>query len=131
MAGIDKTYIDGNEYPIYRQWWIDNYHKMVKDLKEPIYLYTFNIFDEDFEEITPEFLKNHTQDLDNCDGRYDFAIWNTSETVDKWLIKNCDIPSFRERMLEVYSRRWSGFKGQSWISKPKMKEKKFRFSGRR
>ena len=28
MAGIDKTYIDGKDYSIYRQWWIDNYDKM-------------------------------------------------------------------------------------------------------
>lgn len=32
MASIDKTYIDGKEYPLYRSWWIENYEKMQKEL---------------------------------------------------------------------------------------------------
>ena len=120
MAGIDKTYIDGKDYPLYRQWWIDNYHKMVKELGNPIWLYTFSIFDND---PTPEFLLNTTIDLDEYKNRYDFAIWNTSERIDKWLVKNCEIKSFRNRMLEVYSYKWGGFKGQKWVPKPKNKLK--------
>ena len=34
MASIDKLYIDGKEYPLYRQWWIDNYEKMKKEVFE-------------------------------------------------------------------------------------------------
>ena len=30
MAGVDKTYIDGKEYPLYRKWRIDNYDKKKK-----------------------------------------------------------------------------------------------------
>lgn len=122
MAGIDKTYIDGKDYPLYRQWWINNYQKMVEELGNPIWLYTFSIFDLD-DDPTPEFLLNITIDLDYYSRRYDFAIWNTSEKVDKWLIRNCDIQSFRNRILEVYDYKWSGFKGQSWVPKPKSKLK--------
>jgi hypothetical protein len=127
MAGIDKTYIDGKEYPIYRNWWIENYEKMVKQFGEAIWLYPFSIFDCDLDfEITPEFLKNNTADLDYCKNRYDFPIWNTSESEDKWLVKNCEIQSFRNRMLECYNHKWKGFKGQNWIPKPRKKEKYIR-----
>ena len=123
MAGIDKTYIDGKEYQIYRQWWIDNYEKMTKELGEAIWLYTFSIFDEWDIDITPEYLKNNKQDIVHYGTVSDFPIWNTSEKVDKWLIKNCDIASFRERMLDVYGHKWKGFKGQKWIPKPKKIQK--------
>ena len=121
MAGIDKTYIDGKDYTIYRNWWIENYSKMVKELGRPICLYTFCIFDEN--EITPEFLKENTQDIEETKNSYDFPIWNTSETVDKWLIRNCEIKSFRDRMLDVYPSNWKGFKGQKWVPKPRKKQK--------
>lgn len=124
MAGIDKTYIDGKEYPLYRQWWIDNYDKMQKELGTYIYLYPFGAFyPNEPDEITPEFLLNNDIDLREYKTRYDFPIWNTSEAVDKWLIKNCDIQSFRNRMLEVYPHKWAGFKNQKWIPKPKIKPK--------
>ena len=123
MAGINKTYIDGREYKIYRQWWIDNYDKMVKELGEAIWLYTFSIFNEHHDNITPEFLNENDNDLESYKNAFDFPIWNTSEKVDKWLIKNCDIASFRRRMLYVYNHRWDGFKGQKWIPKPKKKQK--------
>ena len=128
MAGIDKTYIDGKDYPLYRQWWIDNYDKMIKELGDPIWLYPFNYFaplsyKDDFPEITPEFLKDNTGDLDYYKNSHDFPIWNTSESKDKWLIKNCNIQSFRNRMLEVYPHNWKGFKGQNWIPKPRRKPK--------
>ena len=125
MAGIDKTYIDGNDYPLYRQWWIDNYEAMVKELGRPIYLYPFSILlyahNVRMEDITPEFLMTHTEDLEHYKRSYDFAIWNTSERQDKWLIKHCPIPSYRERMLSVYSSRWPGFKGQKWLPKKNVK----------
>ncbi len=120
MAGIDKTYIDGKDYHLYREWWIANYEKMVKEI-EPIWLYTFNIFDDWDTDITPEYLAANTKDLDHFKNSYDFIIWNTSESVDKWLIKNCPIQSFRDRMLEVYPSNWKGFKGQDWVPKPNKK----------
>ena len=123
MAGIDKTYIDGKEYVIYRQWWIDNYEKMRKELGKAIWLYTFSIFDEWDIDITPEYLEKNDKDLKHYKNAFDFAIWNTSEKVDKWLIKNCDIVSFRERMIDVYDHKWNGFKGQNWIPKSKKKQK--------
>ena len=124
MAGIDKTYIDSKDYSEYRQWWIDNYYKMLKELQSVIWLYTFSIFDAS--DITPEYLKTNKQDLEAYKNSYDFAIWNTSETTDIWLIKNCSIPSFRDRMLQVYSHNWKGFKGQDWIPKPNKQGKKNR-----
>ena len=124
MAAIDKTYIDGKEYPLYRKWWIDNFDKMKKELGNYIYLYTFNYFyPNEPDEFTPEFLLNNTGDLEYFKNSYNFPIWNTSEKVDKWLIKNCNIQSFRERMIEVYDHKWEGFKGQKFIPKPKLKPK--------
>jgi hypothetical protein len=131
MAGIDKTYIDGREYPLYRKWWIDNYDKMIKELGDYIWLYTFSVFYYDFKgrlieddiDVTPELLLNDTRDLREYENAYDFPIWNTSERVDKWLVKNCEIQSFRNRMLEVYPYNWKGFKGQKWILKPNKKAK--------
>ena len=123
MAGIDKTYIDGREYKIYRQWWIDNYEKMIKETGSYIWLYTFSFFyPNEPEEFTPEFLQNNTADLAYYKDMYDFAIWNTSEKVDKWLVKNCNIQSFRDRMLDVYPSNWKGFKGLKW-AKPDKKQK--------
>ncbi len=122
MAGIDKTYIDGKEYPVYRQWWIDNYDKMVKELGEAIYLYPFGYAFKIGTEVTPEFLKNNEGDLHYMKGRFDFPIWNTSESDDKWLVKNCNIQSYRDRMLDVYGNNWKGFKGQKW-AKPNKKQK--------
>jgi len=124
MAGIDKTYIDGKEYPIYRNWWIENYEKMKKELGSPIYLYTFCIFDED--EITPDFLTENNVDIERVKHSYDFPIWNTSERIDKWLIKNCTISSFRQRMLDVYPSNWKGFKGECWVPKPRKKQRYIR-----
>lgn len=122
MAGIDKTYINGKEYPLYRTWWIDHFDKMVKELGDPIWLYPFGIFDSD-DEITPSFLRENTLDLKHYKTLNDFPVWNTSERVDKWLIKNCNIQSYRDRMLQVYNHRWAGFRGQSWIPKPRNKPK--------
>lgn len=123
MAGIDKTYINGADYPLYRKWWIENYEKMMKELGTYIWLYPFSTFYPDEpEEFTPEFLLNNTKDLDECKGRYDFPVWNTTEKQDMWLVTNCPITSFRNRMLEVYSIKWKGFKGQKWAKqnyKPK------------
>ena len=127
MAGIDKTYIHGKEYPIYRNWYIENYDKMIKELGEPIWFYTFSIFDpisseDDYPEITPEFWKNNTSDIEYWKDRNDFPIWDTSGRIDKWLVKNCNIQSFRDTMLKVYGHKWIGFKDQEWIPKPNKKQ---------
>lgn len=127
MASIDKLYIDGKEYPLYRQWWIDNYEKMKKEIGRAIWLYTFSAFYPDEpDEITPEFLKSTTKDLNYYKNAYDFPLWNTSEREDLWLIKNCTFQSFRNRMLEVYPPNWKGFKGQDWVPKKKNKPKYIR-----
>lgn len=128
MASIDKLYIDGKEYSLYRQWWIDHYELMKKELGMPIWLYTFSIFwpDAGIIDVTPEFLENNTKDIEYYKNAYDFPIWNTSERVDMWLIKNCSFISFRERMLDVYPSNWKGFKGQKWVPKKKEKPKYIR-----
>ena len=124
MAGIDKTYINGRDYLLYRNWWIDNYDKMMKERQEYIWLYPFGYcFKNEPDEFTPEFLKDHTEDIGYCVGLWEFPIWNTSESQDKWLVKNCDIPSFRNRIQEVYKHNWIGFKGCKWLKKPKQKLK--------
>ena len=123
MAGIDKTYIDGKDYKHYRTWWIDNYYKMKRELGYAVWLYPFSFFDNAPEEMTPEFLLNNTSDLEYYKNRYDFPIWNTSESCDKWLLNNCNIQSFRNRMLEVYNPKWEGFRGQKWVPKANFKLK--------
>jgi hypothetical protein len=122
MAGIDKTYIDGKDYLSYRNWWINNYDKMISELGHPIWLYTFDVFDYSID-ITPEYLKNNTKDIEYYKNSFDFPIWNTSEKIDKWLMNNCAIQSFRDRMIDVYPYNWKGFKNQYWIPKPKLKQK--------
>ena len=109
---------------------------MKKELGSAIWLYPFAIFEYDRNgriieagiEITPEFLLNDMRDIEEFKNCYDFPIWNTSERVDKWLVKNCEIRSFRNRMIEVYPLNWSGFKGQKWAltleTKPKYNNKK-------
>ncbi len=124
MPYIEKTYIEGCDYPLYRKWWIENYEKMQKEIDHVIYLRTFDIFrGKDWDDITPEFLLNNTKDLDYYSNVGEFAIWNTTVGEDKWLIKNCPIESFRETMLSVHSPKWDGFKGQKWIPKPNFKPK--------
>lgn len=121
MAGIDKTYIDFKDYRHYRRWWIENYSKMVKEMGGPIYLYPFMVFDVD--EITPEFLLENKRDLEEYKNINDFPVWNTSERWDRWLVKNCPIKSYRERMLDVYDPKWNGFKGLSWVPKKNKKQR--------
>ena len=124
MAGIDKTYINGKDYILYRNWWIDHYDKMMKERQEYIWLYPFGwCFDNPPDDFYPEYLKEHTQDIEYCKNIWEFPIWNTTESQDKWLVKNCDIPSFRKRMQEVYRHNWVGFKGCKWLEKPKQKLK--------
>ena len=96
---------------------------MKKELGDVIWLYTFTIFNDYGTDITPEYLQNNATDLEYYKNVYEFAIWNTSEKVDKWLIKNCGIQSFRDKMLDVYPNNWKGFKGQNWIPKPKKKQR--------
>jgi len=126
MAGIDKTYIKGGEYPAYRQWWIDNYEKMIKELGTAIWLHPFSVFDYKTG-ITPSFLEKHTEDLKEYVDKSLFSIWNTTEKQDKWLIKNCSILSFQKRMREVYNPDWEGFKTKgSWTW---VKDKYLEFHG--
>lgn len=124
MAGIDKTYIDSKEYIVYRQWWIGNYDKMVRECEDTVYLYPFGAFyPNEPALITPEFLKNNAEDIEFSKSVNEVCIWNTSEGWDKWLIKHCDIASYRERLLEVYPANWPGFKGQKWVPKREKKQK--------
>ena len=111
MAGIANTYIDSRDYKEYRQWWIDNYEKMSKELEDIIYLSPLMCaYEEEIEDITPEFLATHDDDIKLVKGRYDFPIWNTSCAEDLWLIKHCKIQSFVDRMKYVYPSNWKGFK---------------------
>lgn len=116
MTATNKTYINSNEYELYRHWWVDNYNKMIKELNEPIYLYTFWLFGFN-NKVTPEVLKKNKSDVIYYENRYKFPIWDTSEKQDLWLVKNCDIASYRKRLLEIYPKTWKGFKGCTWVIK--------------
>lgn len=121
MAGIDKTYIDPADYPTYRKWWIDNHEKMVSDLGKAIYMLTFWSLDVDV--VTPGVLLTNDSDLKEHKGlSRDFPVWNTSESQDIWLVKNCQIISFQDRMREVYPGNWRGFKGVK-IKRVKLRQK--------
>ena len=111
MAGIDKTYINGNEYIKYRNWYIENYDKMIKEMGDAIWFYPFGYIEKwyDIEDITPQFLSENMDDVKLASSMKDFPIWNTSEKWDKWLLINCPIKSFQDRMKEVYSSDWVGF----------------------
>lgn len=108
MAGIDKTYINGSEYLTYRNWWIDNYDKMIEEFGYAIYLYTFCVI-KTYLYITPEILKNTNDDLDIFKRKKKFPIWNTTEKEDLWLIKNCKIESYQKTLIENYPKNWRGF----------------------
>ena len=111
MAAIDKTYITQEEYSDYRSWWIANYDKMIKELGYPITLYPFQMF-EDVTKITPKYLKKNKEDFDYFffeDKNICVPVLNTSEEEDKWLIKNCKIQSYQDRLREVYDEDWEGF----------------------
>ena len=106
MAGIDKTYITKEQYKIARAWWIKNYHKQKKVFGHAWWLYPFSCYDE--ETITPQFLKEHTSDVNNfVDGN---CLWNTSAIFDLWLIQNCPLDFIQERIKEQYGEDYWGFK---------------------
>lgn len=112
MASIDKTYIDSEEYPLYRQWWIDNYDKMMEEMGCAVYLMPFVLFKNEPDDMTPEFLNTYHRDLlevADKDENDEIVIWNTSERWDLWLVKNCPIESYQERLREVYESDWEGF----------------------
>lgn len=121
MAGIDKTYIDSKEYPLYREWWLENYDKMVKDIGHAIWLYPFHVFYKE-DDITPKVLQGNEADIRWANSLNELIIWNTTESEDKWLLKNCKIKSFVERMIEVYPRNWKGFKGVN-LPRPKDRQR--------
>jgi len=108
VAGIDKTYVPGKEYKIYREWWIANYDKMMEELGRCIWLYPFALLELDAEvEPTPRILATNKKDLEwvEAEGEADVAIWSTSYEADLWLIKNCPIASYQERMVFVYDAK--------------------------
>lgn len=121
MAAIDKTYIDGKDYEQYREWWIEHYDKMIKEMGDAIWLYPFSYYNQ--YTVDPELLRSHTDDIEYYKNCYDFPIWSTSEATDKWLVKNCNIPSFRESIVDKYPYNWSGFKKQKWVRRPDKKLK--------
>ena len=130
MAAIDKLYIQSKEYLRYREWWIDNYSLMIKELGHPIFMYPFSAlvgYDLNPYDITPSYLKNHSEDIESTKLRNDTTLWNTSRTEDLWLVKHCNIQSFRDRLLQSYPRNWKGFRNQKWIPK---KNKKLKYINR-
>ena len=90
MAAIDKTYIDGKEYPIYRQWWIDNYDKMVKELNKKI-----------FNNVLQQTSKNN-----NILSQQKY-IGNISEINTQIVdtdVRNSDIEQYNDTIYIIYSK---------------------------
>ncbi len=80
------SYMSYIEYKKVREWWIDNYDKMMKELKNYIWLFPFWVYDED--KINSTFLKRYEKDIDAIKGIKKIPIWNVSEKEYNWLIKN-------------------------------------------
>lgn len=100
MASIDKTYCNKEEYIQARKFWIDTYDEQVRLFGEAQWLYPFNVYGN--KEITPEFLNENTEDIDNHFG----TLWNTSTLFDMWLAKKCDIPFIQKRLHDQYNETW-------------------------
>lgn len=108
MAGIDKTYLTRKQYIEVRNWYIENLEKQKIELGTPIYLHPFYTeHDVDFDEVTEEYMKKNTSDVNNFkDGA---VAWNTSNIEDIWLSKNCKLPFVQQRLVEQYGKGWSWF----------------------
>ncbi len=119
---MSKTYISGRDYKIYRQWWIDNYDKMIRELGDDIWLYTFGIFPSGVD-VTPKYLSDNKEDIKYFNNAVQVTLWNTTPAQELWLAKNCNIQSFRDHLYEEYDHKWKGFKGQKWVAKCKTKQK--------
>ena len=105
MAGIDKTYITKEQYIEARKFWMKTYAKQVKELGHAVWLYPFSAF-KDVEEVTPQFLRKNTADIDN----FGSVLWNTSSVFDLWLMKNCPLDFVQARLHEQYDENYWGFK---------------------
>ena len=113
MASIDKIYCTKEEYIQGRNFWIETYDEQIRLFGEAHWLYPFSAFDDILPKgakITPEFLKEHLDDVDYYEGAEDFPMWNTSTIFDIWLSKNCSLDFVQGRLKSVYGRDWFGFK---------------------
>jgi hypothetical protein len=87
MAGIDKTYVNREQYIEARKFWCKTYKKQIKELGEPFYLYPFSAiqygaWDDElkdcptlYEDITPEVLRVNTKDIDDIGE--ESPLWNS------------------------------------------------------
>jgi len=131
MAGIDKTYVNKEQYIQAREFWIKTYKKQIRDLGDSLWLYPFTTikygdWDEElkdcptlYEEITPEVLKENTKDINDIGN--DSPLWNTSTLQDIWLYQNCKLDFVQERLKVQYSDNYfDKFKDINYKHKPQL-----------
>lgn len=98
MAGIDKTYVNKEQYLQIREWYINIFNKMKSDLGFNQWIYGFNCYDN--LEITPELLKSNFEDIEYYEN--EGCLWNTGQLFDLWLLKNCPFDFIQSRLAEQY-----------------------------
>lgn len=107
MAGIDKTYVNFDEYKKIRQFWIDTYDEQCRIFGSPVWLYPFEAISGNSDEVFEKVRLNQTnEDLAAYTESKDFPVWNTSTMFDIWLIKNCNIEVVQSRMAQVHGKDW-------------------------
>ena len=91
MAIKDKTYVNREQYNMFKKWMNSSVKKQMKrDLTYIIHHYEW-------------------EDGDFRNGDHDLPLWNTSSLSDLWLSKNCPLPFVQERLREQYPENWIGF----------------------
>lgn len=89
MAGIDKTYVSSfKEYDEIREWSKHTYVKYLNGLvdKEPLYNWIYY---------------PHLEEKDFKDNN-EYVLWNTSQSIDIFLARNCPFKLIQDRLHEQY-----------------------------
>ena len=110
MAGIDKTYLNKQEYIQLRKFWVETREQQKKELGYAVWMYPFTYFGDldTTDDITQEMLDSNI-DVDNF-GDEVCPVWSTSSSFDLWLAKNCPLDFIKERLFEQYDSDFIGFK---------------------
>lgn len=93
MAGIDKTYLNWEEYLTLRKW-------LTKDVKKQIRKEIGFSFD---------CYRSYRKKDFGEGGLKELPIWNTPSLFDIWLAKNCKLEFIQDRLQEQYSSNWIGW----------------------
>ncbi len=113
MAGLDKTYVNKEQYKQLRKFWIETRAEQTRLFGCPQYLFPFYAFgDVEFPEgITDELLSSGKDINDFPDETTTKCpLWNTGSDFDAWLSKICPLDFIQNRLKEQYGDNWFAFK---------------------